>query len=297
MSNSKHSTVVWRIMDGKKGHEKQTQALVQGLKAQPRLKIEEFTIPCTSWYNYVNALPRPDLVIGAGHATHLPLLANKLLYGGKTVLLMKPSLPAILFDLVFVPQHDTCTSLGNVHFTEGVLSPSIDNSPDPNCGVILLGGTSRHFDWISADVIHQVQEIANAYPTKTWTVCDSPRTPIDTLASIPRLDNIVKKPWQETDESFLTDLLSISTATWVSCDSVTMLYEALGTRAKVGILMLSPNRTLARPNKLLRGIEKLVVSRRVHLSSAGFELDEAELFSLADSEVQRCAQIVARRLL
>lgn len=283
-------------MDGKKGHEKQTQALIEGLKVQPGFEFEEFAIPCPSPYSYVNTLPRPDLVIGAGHATHLSLLANKLLYGGKTVLLMKPSLPAMLFDLVFVPQHDMCTSFGNVHFTEGVLSPSIDKKPNPNCGVILLGGTSRHFEWSTSEVIQQVQEIASRNPAKTWTVCDSPRTPIGCLASIPDRRNVAKKPWQETDESFLTNLLSVSSATWVSCDSVTMLYEALGTRAKVGILMLASNKSLARPNKLLRGIEKLAASRRVHLSTTGFKLDEAELLLLAESEVNRCAQIVTRLL-
>lgn len=289
--------MVWRITDGKKGHEKQTQALLQGLKNLPCQSIREFTLISTSVLSQAKVIPTPDLIVGAGHATHIPLLTCRLLFGGKTVLLMKPSLPAILFDLVFVPQHDSCTSLGNVQFTEGVLSPSIQNQPDPLRGVILLGGTNRHFEWNSTKIVQAVTAIASNAPEKMWVVCDSPRTPVNCLTDIEPLDNIVKKPWQETSESFLTELLAASSATWVTCDSVTMLYEALATRARVGVLMLESNRTHARPNKLLRGINKLSAANRVHLSSSGYELDQANLNPLNDSEVQRCAQIVARRLL
>ena len=289
--------MVWRITDGKKGHEKQTQALVQGLSALPACSIEEYSLPCTSTLSYTRGLPHPDLILGAGHATHIPMLACKLMYGGRTVLLMKPSIPAIFFDLVFVPQHDVCTSLGNVQFTEGVLSPRIENQPDPTCGVILLGGTNRHFDWNTTDIIRDVKEISDGNSAKTWFVCDSPRTPIDCLAAIEPHDNIVKKPWQETNETFLTELLAVSSATWVTCDSVTMLYEALATQAKVGVLMMKTNQTSARPNKLLRGIKKLSAANRIYLSTLGYNLDQARLDLLTDSEVQRCSEIVARQIL
>lgn len=297
MNQEKRVSVVWRITDGKKGHEKQTQALLQGLRDLPCQSIQEFTLPITSVLSQAKALPAPNLILGAGHATHVPMLACRILFGGKTVLLMKPSVPAILFDLVLVPQHDFCTSLGNVQFTEGVLSPRIENQPDPMRGVILLGGTNRHFDWNSAEVIQAVMAIASRDPTRTWVVCDSPRTPVTCLTDIEPLDNIVKRPWQETNESFLTELLAVSSATWVTCDSVTMLYEALATKARVGVLMLESNRTHARPNKLLRGINKLSAANRVHLSTSGYELDQVNLDPLNDSEVQRCAEIIARRLL
>lgn len=288
--------MIWRITDGRKGHEKQTQALVQGLNTLHCHTIEEYILPCGSVFNSAFELPNPDVIMGAGHGTHLPLLICKLLFGGKTVLLMKPSLPAVFFDVVFVPQHDSCTSLGNVHFTEGVLSPSIDNSPHPSCGVILLGGISRHFDWNTENIVRSVQEITRLSPEKTWTVCDSPRTPIDCLANIETSDNLVKKPWKDTNETFLTELLATSCATWVTCDSVTMLYEALATRARVGVLMLSSNKAAPLPNKLLGGIRQLADSHRVHLSSYGYILDQADLRPLADTEVQRCARIVMRQL-
>ncbi len=289
--------MVWRITDGKKGHEKQTQALVQGLKTLPAHTFKEFTLPSTSTFSLAKTLPLPDLILGAGHATHIPMLICKLFFGGRTVLLMKPSIPAVFFDLVLVPQHDVCTSLGNVRVTEGVLTPSIEHQPDPTRGAILLGGTNRHFEWNTSDIIRDVKAIADANPDKTWSVCDSPRTPIDCLATIEPQVNVVKKPWQETDETFLTDLLAISSATWVTCDSVTMLYEALATQAKVGVLMLVPNRTNARPNKLLRGIRNLNAANRIHLSTSGYNLDKAKLDPLSDSEVNRCSEIVARLLL
>ena len=40
-------------------------------------------------------LPTPDIVLGAGHRTHLSLLAARRVHRGKAVVLMRPSLPLV----------------------------------------------------------------------------------------------------------------------------------------------------------------------------------------------------------
>ena len=51
-------------------------------------------------------LPPPDLILGAGHATHLVLwwLARK--HRTQSIVMMKPSLPMAWFSLCLVPAHD-----------------------------------------------------------------------------------------------------------------------------------------------------------------------------------------------
>jgi mitochondrial fission protein ELM1 len=101
--------VVWRLSDGKAGHDSQSWGLAEALS---RLRpVETVTLyplsasgalavlllgqPPVAW----QSLPPPDLLVGAGHCTHLSLLAARRVQGGKAVVLMRPSLPLGLFDL------------------------------------------------------------------------------------------------------------------------------------------------------------------------------------------------------
>ena len=67
-------------------------------------------------------LPTPDLLLGAGHHTHLSLLAARRIRGGKVVVLMRPSLPPGLFDLCLIPEHDAPPARPNVLATRGALN-------------------------------------------------------------------------------------------------------------------------------------------------------------------------------
>ena len=57
-------------------------------------------------YNLDKRLIKPDIAIGAGHKTHLYLLAIKRCFGAKIVVILKPSLPLKFFDLCVIPKHD-----------------------------------------------------------------------------------------------------------------------------------------------------------------------------------------------
>lgn len=294
---TKTSVVLWCFTDGKKGHEKQSQGLIQGLTKSSPTEFDVHVLQSRSKLREQSQLPSPDLIVGAGHATHLPVLRSRLIFGGRCIVLMKPTLPASLFDLVFVPQHDTCSSFGNVCFTEGVLSPGSHREPEPSIGTILLGGESRHFCWESEKVFALVESIVRQNPDKRWTICDSRRTPAAMTQRLRALEHVDTKHWRETSSDFLTDLVASSSDIWVTCDSVSMLYESLATRARVGVIVLPPRSRYRASNKLSRGIEMLASSNRIQLSSDSLVLSKTASDPIGDSEIRRCGELALRRLL
>ena len=118
--------IIWRLLDGKKGHEKQSLALVRSLKEQSRCRIFDINIqdlenPFLALIfkknNLNKGLIKPDIAIGAGHKTHFHLLAIKRCFNAKIVVIMKPSIPHKLFDLCVIPKHDDVKSGSNVFIT------------------------------------------------------------------------------------------------------------------------------------------------------------------------------------
>lgn len=286
--------VLWVFSDGRKGHEKQTLGLVQAVESLLENRVVVFRITVGSSVKQLSELPRPNLLLGAGNATHLPMLLSKLLFNAPCVVLMKPSLPTILFDLVLVPHHDFCSNFGNVHTTRGVLCPIPKVCPDPRRGVILLGGISRHFHWNTESVLKVVANICSAKPQKQWTICDSPRSPSNLLNQLSDLPNGETRQWRSTSETYITELLNLSSETWVTCDSVTMLYEALNTGTPVGVIELPSKR---QNNKLARGIQTLAKNNQVHLASSGYSsIDTDLLVTPPGQETRRCADLCLQLL-
>lgn len=280
--------VLWMFSDGRKGHEKQSLGLVQAIETLVKNSVELCRIAVGSSFKKLSAMPKPNLILGAGNATHVPMLLSKLLFHAPCVVLMKPSLPTILFDLVLVPHHDICSNFGNVQTTRGVLCPIPNARPDPTHGVILLGGDSRHFHWNTDSVVEAVVRICGASPKKQWTICDSPRSPSDLLDSLAALPNGTKRQWRTTSETYITELLNGSSETWVTSDSVTMLYEALNTGVPVGVIELPSKR---KTNKLARGIQDLAKNKQVHLASAGYSIVPNLSMVPPGQEVRRCAEL------
>ena len=93
-------------------------------------------------------IKNPDLIIGCGHRTHISLLAAQRAFGGKTIVLMKPSLPYSLFDLCLIPKHDNPPKKENIISSYGSLNAMNIGMKKENINgskAILIGGPSRHF--------------------------------------------------------------------------------------------------------------------------------------------------------
>lgn len=299
---SADALVVWRLVDGKPGHEKQSAGLLQAIAAKRPVARYDFDMRAKArlWRQLrrrvghgCGDVPPPALIVGAGHGTHLPMLLVRAACGGVCVALMKPSLPHGLFDLIFVPQHDRCRPRANVVVTRGVICATSEADKEPRRGLILLGGTSPHFAWECGDVARQVAAIAAASPEVSWEVCDSRRTPPAMLDAVPPLPNLKRRPRQSTSSDFLDHALAQADAVWVTADSASMLYEALSAKARVGVIELPPKRR--RESKHARGIRLLQAQGHVYSTADGFRLAATPAGPFAP-ENARCAAIVIERL-
>lgn len=284
-------------MDGKPGHEKQTLGLCNALARI--LPVYRLDIPVPGrWKSLIHwitgqfpsghGLPVPDLLIGAGHATHLPLMAARRAYGGKTVVLMGPSLPLVLFDLCLIPEHDAPPSRPNVVPTMGAINNVIpSNNHDPRRGLILVGGPSSHFQWDSAAITRQIEELVRSKPDIAWTLTTSRRTPAQFLGNL-GIDEIEKSSAEATPPGWLEDQLARTGETWVTPDSVSMVYEALTAGCRVGLFELPAT---AR-SRVVKGI--LDLKTKGYVSS--FPLLSADTVSEMPpplNEAARCAKIIA----
>ena len=143
---------IWRLVDGKRGHENQTRGLIEAIAARVEVRVD--SIPARRGLLGATRLARsaevralgapPTLIVGAGHATHLSMLALARAHGGSTVVLMRPSLPVALFDHCVAPAHDRLPPDPRILLTRGALN-RVRPQPrrDPALGLVLLGGPSR----------------------------------------------------------------------------------------------------------------------------------------------------------
>lgn len=259
-------TAICIISDGKPGHLNQSLGLAEALcRLRPGLEIHEIrplnrATALGAWLTGrqpTAALPKdfpvvPDLVLGAGHATHLSLLALKRAWRVPAVVLMKPSLPLGCFDLCLIPEHDSPPSRDNVIVTRGALNRMRPGEKRPEEGVILVGGPSRNNGWDEARLFDQLESVLAAGETR-WRMTSSRRTPASTEQRLAALPGVEFIPASETARDWLPTQLASSPTCWVTEDSVSMVYEALTAGCAVGTLKV-PCR---QGSRLQLGLERL----------------------------------------
>ncbi|MCW8905831.1 MAG: mitochondrial fission ELM1 family protein [Sedimenticola sp.] len=293
--------VIWRLIDGKPGHENQSLGLCNALARI--IDVERVDIPVGGRFRQfldwlAGCFPRgekqppPDLIMGAGHRTHLALLAARRAFGGRAVVIMKPSLPRRLFDLCVAPEHDGVTGK-NVFLTRGVMntiSPRGCDAPDAKLSaekgpggeaapsgmeredtasethsasqtLILLGGNSSHCGWHDDAVLEQLEMVVREQPGERFVLGDSRRTPAGFMPKIAvlQLPNLLLVPWQQTGPGWVAEQLARSHVAWVSEDSVSMVYEAITSGAAVGLIGLERKGE----GRVSRGLERLILEGSV----------------------------------
>lgn len=245
---------IWIITDGRLGHLNQLRGLIGRVqdKADVELHWLDLSVQPFSYagrrglLRQFDAQEKPDWVIAAGSKTHLPMLWCKWVMGAKAFLLMRPSLPLWMFDAVCMPYHDSPPKRHAVLGTYGVINHIIPSYEGRNQhqGLVLLGGINTHFCWDNAVIIEQLRRIAASSPNTEWLVSDSPRTPVGLLEELANLAlaNVKILPYAETGSGWLPKILSVVGQVWVSCDSVSMVYESVSSGAPTGLLDLEPLR-------------------------------------------------------
>ena len=293
---------LWLLGDGKPGHENQSLGLAEALARRAPCVVHRISIAGKRGaISRVNAaiqasigLPKPDFIISAGHATHLPLLWLARKNHAKSIVLMSPSLPASWFDLCIVPSHDfpNGSKRRNLILTRGALNRVAPPEAQDRSGrMILIGGPSSSHGWDEQQLLDSLAQIT---ATGDWQLTDSRRTPAGFLDQIrPSLPAIEVFPHQETSADWLPEKLVAAAEVWVTEDSVSMIYEALSSGAKVGLLPAPRNH---RHSRVLRGLQRLIADRFL-TPFATWQINNA-LQSPPETlrEADRCADEVIRRI-
>ena len=296
-------TILWQLHDEKPGHHNQLRGLANALADLLPLEVHSLRAPsrrrslAALWskkFPLGEDLPAPDLILGAGHATHLAVLAARRTCGGQAVVLMKPSFPIALFDLCLIPEHDQVAESEKVISTRGVLNvirPTEQH--DSKSGLLLIGGPSAAHDWSDERMLEQIATITTSTPAIEWKLTNSRRTPSSFLSQLAERNftNLQTTPHQETHADWVPSQLARAAQVWVSEDSVSMVYESLTSGAAVGVLEVPSKRR----GRVAAGIDSLLENAWATrfdawqpgslLAPPPAQLDEA----------RRCAEIVCRR--
>lgn len=296
--------IIWRFSDGKAGHDHQSQGLIEALGRLRRVEVVEPSLLSTAsalralvacpmaW----RTLPPSDLLIGAGHRSHLSLLAARHQRGGKIVVLMRPSLPLGLFDLCLIPEHDTPPARANVLSTRGALNHiHYSATLEPKQGLFLIGGPSAHFGWNDAALQAQITAVLSADPAMHWTLTTSRRTPNSFLTHYrERADTqLTVVPVEATGPDWLPTQLARAGQVWVSADSVSMIYEALTAGAAVGVLEVPQTQA----TRISRGLDKLAGTGWITPFAAWQRQPHLKRPPGAFNEAERCAHWIVEQWL
>jgi mitochondrial fission protein ELM1 len=278
--------ILW-IKDGKKGHEKQVQALLEELSKTTDIKIYEEDYHISSLKRFfdifhhstsymfkrydsckiIKSYNQNDihLVVGAGSNIHTRLLLLKKVLKdifNKNIIaisVLTPSLFKNEFDYICAPKHDEMklTNFKNTIFFEGSLAKVSTQEPDVGIGLIGLGGANTHFVFNEDDLIKQIEYILSLYPNKDWYLFSSRRTTELMISKI----NILSNSYSNlitTHQSF-DEIIRRASIKFITQDSMNMVYESLSTKGQTFVF----NMKYKNENKITKQIKKLLENKQI----------------------------------
>jgi len=302
------------VMDGRPGHEKQTEGIIKSLSERTQLNVSRIIISNSlkddlfAWVkmmlSFVLKKRKPsdssaDIVIGTGSHTHAVVIELGKLHSARTVICMSPSFPLKrFFDLCCVPEHDGVTHAGNIFETVGPPNLSVNqNRHDPVKGLILVGGVDeKSHIWNSDNIIQHIEKIIKKDCHIKWVISSSPRTPADMEKKLSVLADYETGTdffrFSETMPGWIEKQYSVNQTVWVTADSMSMAYEALSAGCAVGIIPVewkNKKGKFARAERKL--IEKKVVTSFYDWPNTGIFISSEKNFN----EAERCAGEILRR--
>ena len=295
----KKSITIWRVVDGIFGHEKQSRSLISALSEITNTKIINLSVR-DLWtliiknYFIKNKINKPKLIIGAGHKTHIIICLCKLVFGAKTILIMKPSLPINWFDLCFIPYHDHVDNIEKKNIVKiyGALNSHKNlGKHNPKKGLILIGGNSKYFNWDNNNISLQIKSICKIFPDVKYYITTSRRTPSTFIKSLVSMNikNVEITSWSEADNLWIEKRLNECKKVWVTMDSISMIYESISAGGQVSIIDLDKKKE----NKISREVERLI-SKKILGKIGNKEMKEPKIII---KESDRCAVIIKNKFL
>ena len=278
--------ILW-IKDGKKGHEKQVQALLEELSKTIDIKIYQEDYHISSLKRFFDIFHHStsyvfqkydsckiiksynqndiNLVIGAGSNIHTRLLLLKKflkdIYNKDIIAIsvLTPSLFKNEFNFICAPNHDEIklSNIKNTIFFEGSLAKVSIQEPDDSIGLIGLGGINNHFIFNEDDLIKQIEYILSLYPNKDWYLFSSRRTSdlmIDKIKTLTdSFSNLIV-----AHENF-DEIIKHASIKFVTQDSMNMVYESLSTKGQTFVF----NMKYKNENKITKQIKKLIENKQI----------------------------------
>lgn len=294
------------ISDAKAGHQAQVMGLVSALSALVNVELTTLTLSgnwLSRWQIANTALPTPpDLIIGAGHSTHIPVwLMGRRYRQAKTLIVMKPSLPLSWFDFVMMPEHDAKGSLPNhVLLTQGVMNRFVNEQRhQANKVLILLGGTNQRYAFDSQKMLADIQTLIEHYQDINANVImtDSRRTPTELSNCLSKKNNIADLstfqffPVANTTPDWLNEQYQTASHVWVTADSVNMIFEAMTAGCQVGLIELPKLKT----DRVTNMVDSLIQSGKVTTLN-DFRQGKSLSDAVPINEAKRAAQWLLSKL-
>jgi mitochondrial fission protein ELM1 len=272
--------ILW-VKDGKLGHEKQVEALLNEISKDVDTIITEsivksFILEVIEFLSF--GLIKTDkenleeqnfdLIIGAGNNSFIRMANLAIIYKNtKIISILCPNyFLRSRFDHICIPIHDNHKKIdSNKKITfEGSLSSVFDVDTNPEVSMIAIGGNNKHFHFDIDSLLKQINYMVFLYPNIKWYIFNSRRTPEDMNIQISKLTKSYKNIFFiDVDDSGSLDLFKkyIKEASMkvVTQDSMNMVYECLSSRGET-ILLNMPSKS---SNKIVLSINALKKDKRV----------------------------------
>ena len=252
---------IWWFKDSKIGHEKQVHAILDNLALTQSLDIDEIFVTNPVWLElflyFLKIKPKknsiPDIIIGAGSKTTIPMLRYKTNNKTKVISVMKPQFYESKFDLIFAPRHDFKKVPDNVFTYIGSLSKINLSKNLEDVGLIIIGGTNKHFNFDDNYLITQIDFIVSLFPHIDWIVFNSRRTPKSFNEKVQKNISIAK--FVNVNENFepLDEYLAKAKLKFVTPDSVNMIFESLSSSGETYLFDLRSSKK----NKITKLIDEV----------------------------------------
>ena len=276
--------ICW-FKDSKVGHEKQVHAILDNLALTQDLIIEERDITNPVWLELILYLfkikPKqdsiPDIIIGAGSKTTIPMLRYKIDSKTKVISVMKPQFFESRFDLIVAPKHDYKVVPDNVFTYIGSIAKVNINPQLEDIGLIVIGGVNKHFNFDDDYLISQIDFVISLFPDTNWIVFNSRRTPKSFNERIKQNTSIGK--FIDVTKNFepLNDYLPKAKFKFVTPDSVNMIFESLSSSGETYLF----NMRSYRENKITKLIDEVINNKYVgFLEEKYLENSEIKTISL-----------------
>ena len=276
--------ICW-FKDSKIGHEKQVHAILDNLALTQDLLIEEIYISNPVWLELFLYLLKikpkqdsiPDIIIGAGSKTTIPMLRHKIHSKTKVISVMKPQFFESKFDLIVAPRHDYKVVPNNVFTYIGSIAKVNINPELEDIGLIVIGGLNKHFNFDDDYLISQIDFVISLFPNTKWIVFNSRRTPKSFNERIKKSTSIEKFIDVTTNFEPLNNYLPKAKFKFVTPDSVNMIFESLSSSGETYLFdMHSP-----RENKITKLIDEVKSNKYAgFLEEKYLENSEVKIISL-----------------